>query len=123
MTSNQASLASMLGLAPIEPRCPYADDVELATDTEGRAHLIAHAEQQDISRAVESLQIAETWIGAHLTLLGAATQGAVRTSPPLEPMRHLIVDHAPAARRLLDSGIKVSVLAQGNHESMCIALN
>ena len=121
--NNGSNHASMLGLSHIEARCPYADDIELAVDHEGRAHLIALAEGQDMARPLESLQIASDWIGAHLTLLSSATGGKVKANPPLAASRHLIVDHAASARRILDSNIKVYVKAQGQHETLCVPLN
>lgn len=117
------SNASLLGLSRIEARCPYADDIEIAVDHEGRAHLIALAEGQDMARPLESLQIAKDWIGAHLTLLASATGGRVKANPPLAASRHLIVDHAASARRLLDSDLKVYVKAQGRQETLCVPLN
>ena len=117
------SHAALLGLTHIEARCPYADDIELAVDHEGRAHLIALAEGQDMARPLESLQIASDWIGAHLTLLSSATTGKVKANPPLAASRHLIVDHAASARRILDSSIKVYVKAQGQQETLCVPLN
>lgn len=122
---NASHLAPMLGLKPLEPRCPYADEVELAADSEGRAHLIIHAEgaSHSLANALESLEIARAWLAAHLTILAAATASAVRVSPPLDPACHLIVDHAAGARRLLDSDTHLYVLAQGRSESLCVPLN
>lgn len=118
-----ASNAGLLGLTRLEARCPYADEVEIAVDHEGRAHLIALAEGQDMARPLESLQIAYDWIGAHLTLLASATGGRVRSTPPLAASRHLIVDHAASTRRLLDSDLKVYVKARGQQETLCVPLN
>ncbi|MEL6796533.1 MAG: hypothetical protein AAFO89_06875, partial [Planctomycetota bacterium] len=119
------TLAPILGLTALDPRCPYADEVELAADAEGRAHLIIHAEgaTHTLAAALESLEIARTWLTAHMTLLGAATNNAVRTGPPLDPVCHLVVDHAAGARRLLDSPTRVYALAQGRTEQLCIPLN
>ncbi|MEM9663023.1 MAG: hypothetical protein AAF937_12030, partial [Planctomycetota bacterium] len=119
------TLAPLLGLAALQPRCPYADEVELAADAEGRAHLIIHAEgaTHTLAGALESLEIARTWLTAHVTLLAAATNNAVRSGPPLDPACHLVVDHAAGARRLLDSPTRVYALAQGRNESICIPLN
>lgn len=117
------SHASMLGLSHLEARCPYADDIEIAVDHEGRAHLIALSEGQDMARPLESLQIANDWIGAHLTLLASATGGRIKANPPLAAARHLIVDHAASARRILDSDISIYVKAQGQHETICVPLN
>ena len=121
--NNSGANASMLGLTHIEARCPFADDIELAVDHEGRAHLIGLAEGQDMARPLESLQIASDWIGAHLTLLSSATSGKIKANPPLAASRHLIVDHAASARRILDSDIKVYVRAQGQQETLCVPLN
>lgn len=118
-----SSHAGLLGLTHLEARCPYADDIEIAVDHEGRAHLIALAEGQDMARPLESLQIATDWIGAHLTLLASATGGRVKANPPLAASRHLVVEHAASARRLLDSDLKVYVKARGQHETMCVPLN
>lgn len=119
------SLAGLLGLTPLEPRCPYADEVEIAADAEGRAHLIVHAPgaAHAIPGALESLEIARSWLAAHLTLLAAATNNAVRSNPPREPAAHLVVDHAASVRRLLDAQVRVYVLAAGRAESLCVPLN
>lgn len=124
-TARQESLAPLIGLMPLEPRCPYADEVELAADAEGRAHLIIHAEgaTHTLAGAIESLEIARAWLAAHLTLLAAATGHAVRSSPPLDPACHLVVDHAAGARRLLDGPTRLYALAQGRSETLCIPLN
>jgi hypothetical protein len=119
------TLAPLLGLVPIEPRCPYADEVEIAVDAEGRAHVIVHAEgpAHSLAGALESVEIARAWLGAHLTLLSAATGGKVRATPPLDPATHIVVDHAGGARRLLDGAARVYVLARGRAETLCISLN
>lgn len=117
------SHAGLLGLTHIEARCPYADEVEIAIDHDGRTHLIALAEGQDMARPLESLQIARDWIGAHLTLLSSATGGRVKANPPLASSSHLIVDHAASSRRLLDSDLKVYVKARGQQETLCVPLN
>lgn len=123
MDSASRSHASLIGLTSIEARCPYADEIEIAADHEGRAHLIATTEGQDIARSIESLQIAHAWLSAHVSLLSAATGGKIRANPPLESSSHLIVEHAASARRLLDSEMSVYVLAKGNQETLCVPLN
>jgi len=47
----------------------------------------------------------------------------VKANPPLAAARHLVVEHAASARRLLDSDLKVYVKARGQHETMCVPLN
>ncbi|MEM9167648.1 MAG: hypothetical protein AAGB48_11595 [Planctomycetota bacterium] len=123
--SSHGSLAVLLGLTPIEARCPYADEVELAADPEGRAHLIVHAPgaAHTLPSALESLEIAGAWLEAHLPLIAAASQGAVIASPPREPAAHLVVDHAASVRRLLDTGTNIYVLAAGQSETLCVPLN
>ncbi|MEO1584483.1 MAG: hypothetical protein AAFR96_07920 [Planctomycetota bacterium] len=124
-THRPEALAPLLGLSTLDPRCPYADEVELAADAEGRAHLIIHAEgaTHSLANALESLEIARAWLAAHVTILAAATQNAIRTSPPLDPASHLVVDHAAGARRLLDSQTRLYVLAKGRAETICVPLN
>ncbi len=125
MPARPDALAPMLGLTTLDPRCPYADEVELAADAEGRAHLVIHAEgaTHTLAGALESLEIARAWLTAHLTLLAAATNNAVRVSPPLDPACHLVVDHAAGARRLLDGPTRLYVLARGRAETLCVPLN
>lgn len=123
MDSASKSHATLIGLTPIEARCPYANEIEIASDHEGRAHLIATTEGQDIARSIESLQIAHAWLSAHMSLLSAATGGKIRANPPLESSSHLIVEHAASARRLLDSEMSVYVLARGHQETLCVPLN
>jgi hypothetical protein len=123
MGNQSNSHASLLGLTAIEAKCPYADDIEIAVDHEGRPHLIASTVGQDIARSIESLQIAQSWIGAHISLVAAATGGKIRTNPPMESSMHLIVEHAASARRLLDGDMSIYVFAKGNQESLCVPLN
>lgn len=123
MDTASCAHAPLLGLLSVEARCPYADDVEIATDHEGRMHLIGTTIGQDISRSLESLQIAEAWAAAHAPLLMAATGGKIKANPPLGSHQHLIVEHAASARRLLDGELSVYVLAKGTHETLCVPLN
>ncbi|HRQ73842.1 MAG TPA: hypothetical protein PLU35_12520 [Phycisphaerales bacterium] len=107
------ALASLLpGLRPLSARSPVAQSVELATDADGRLHLIARADSPDACPAAAAeLTAAAAWAQTHARLLGAA-EPSIRTAeaPPL----HLLTPTPRAARALVGSSIRVHALANAN---------
>jgi len=115
------------GLAPLRARCPYARDVELATDASGRLHLIADAEERPGRRtptpadAAAQLMNAASWAHDHRELLAMSESdlmdpGGTRGGESLgteTPRLHLVVSSAPEARPLLDTGMRLYLAVDG----------
>lgn len=107
------ALASLLpGLRSLSARSPVAQSVELASDAEGRLHLLARADAPDACPAAAAdLTAAAAWAQTHARLLGAA-EPSIRTAeaPPL----HLLTPTPRAARALVGTTIRVHALAHAN---------
>lgn len=133
-TQPPASAANSLArhlpsLEPLEARCPYAPEVELAVDPSGRLHLIArsHADATDPNAAFSKLAVARTWALAHAALL----ERAFRQAKPLAfaPEQHLLTDAPKRVRPLLDTDVRLHLLTApaGTAETgpgwVCVELN
>ncbi|HEX8876177.1 MAG TPA: hypothetical protein VF777_05470 [Phycisphaerales bacterium] len=129
-TAANASLTRHLpSLEPLEARCPYAPEVELAVDPSGRLHLIArsHADAADPNAAFSKLAVARTWAQAHAALL----ERAFRQAKPLAftPEQHLLTDAPKRVRPLLDTDVRLHLLTAppGTAETapgwVCVELN
>lgn len=112
----------MTGFTPLPVRCPYDESVELATDADGALQLLARAGD----RAVESLVAVADWAAAHGALLALACP-SLRTAGGARPVQRLFADRAAQVRRLLDSGIRLHLVARvvvdGREGRTCIELN
>jgi hypothetical protein len=111
-SSTRASLASHLTeLKPLAFTCPYAAGIELAIDAAGSLHLLASAGGLGgDDAAVKSLMVASSWAEAHGSLL-AATGTGVRETTGTRPTMHLFTDRPKASRGLLDTAVRVHLLA------------
>ncbi len=107
------ALAPLLpGLRPLSARSPIAQGVELATDAEGRLHLLARAETPDACpAAAAALTAADAWAQAHARLLCAA-EPSLRSAE--SPSLHLLTPTPRAARALVGSSIRIHALANAN---------
>jgi hypothetical protein len=107
------------GLVGVPAACPYADGVELARDMTGRLHLLARSGPG----SVERLLTARRWASAHASLLGAA-HGPLEAA---DAALHLVTSDAASVRGLLDTEIRVHLLApvevEGRRGWFCTALN
>lgn len=128
--TTSAPLARHLpSLEPLEARCPYAPEVELAVDPSGRLHLIArsHADVSDPNAAFSKLAVARSWAVAHAALL----ERAFRQAKPLafDPEQHLLTDAPKRVRPLLDTDVRLHLLTAppGTAEDaagwVCVELN
>ncbi len=96
-----SSVAALIdGLSPIDVRCPYASNVELAFDEHGSLHIIA----TELASAGSDLLTVDAWARAHAPLIA---QAVTELSPRWQSHRHIVVESAPPARGLLDADIKV----------------
>lgn len=103
------SLATHLAeLKPLTVRCPYAEAVEFALDARGVLHLLADASSADDERTLTSLMVASNWTCAHAPLLAAALPGLAAAAPPT---MHLFTDRPKTSRRLLETDLRVHLLA------------
>ena len=101
-------LASHLAeLKPLAFSCPYAEGIELAIDGSGSIHLLANGVGGE-EEAVRSLMVASSWAEAHAAIL-AATGTGVRESA--RPTMHLFTDEPKRMRRMLDTPVRVHLLA------------
>jgi hypothetical protein len=111
------------GLAPIPIECPYAPDVQLAADTDGRMHLLTLADTEPVGDAIELLMIASAWSQAHANLVSAVASHSVR--PDLAPVVHVMTRHPKRVRRLLDTDLRVHAIGQPEQRGgwVCMELN
>jgi hypothetical protein len=108
------------GLSPLSARCPYAQTVEMGTDDAGSLHLLARHSAGAPDAALSDLLAAGAWARAHAQLLGLrlGTHG---------PTLHVFTDEPARVRRLLDTDVRVHLLASvgvhGTTAWVCRALN
>jgi hypothetical protein len=121
--------AHIPGLCPMAARCPFADDVELAFDAHGGLHLLAGAVglTRD-QRTIETLTAAAAWAQTNIRVLALTLPEGKRLVPDgVRPTLHLFTDRPAAFRTLLDSPIRVHLLAPivkvRNADWFCAALN
>lgn len=106
------------GLEAIPVRCPVAPGVKLASDAQGRLHLVSidvANSTEPVAPHIERLLAAGAWAAENHELLRVAfprLSGPDRglASPP-SPVLHLAVDQPKRVRHLLDTPVKLHVLA------------
>jgi hypothetical protein len=112
------------GLGAVDVACPYAPGVEFAVGPEGRLHVLARRESGGGAAGavgVEPLLVASAWAEAHGALLrrvvvgaggggGGASEvgGGAGTG---RPVAHLFVEEPREVRGLLDTEVRVHLLA------------
>ncbi len=98
------------GLTAVSPRCPYAPEIELAIGEAGDIHLLsAGSDAASIDRAVGSLAVAGAWVRTNADVLRAAIPELACRVRALEVREHLVTTSPKAARRLLDTPLRVHV--------------
>lgn len=130
------ALALLLdGLRPVSVLCPYAPGVELALDASGGLHLLVRAEPDDgddgEQKALSQLLVASAWAEAHAMLLvpalAATGAPAAHAAATQRPVAHLFTDRPKRSRRLLETDVRVHLLARvnigGQSGWYCTALN
>jgi len=109
-------------LRKIRPHCPYHPEIELAAGADGTLHLVARADDEArMGEAVTKLVATRAWAGLHHHLLAIA-EPALATAGDRPPTVHLVTTNARAARRLLDTDVRVHALAPDGRGA-AIALN
>lgn len=89
--------------------CPYAPGVHIGADDTGRLHLLVRANGGETQGSIAALMVASSWARTHAKLIARAT-GA--SGPLEEPELHIFTDRPKDAVRLIDSGVRVHVLAE-----------
>lgn len=87
--------------------CPYASEVQFAIGVDGTLHILGHARGDDEGTPAR-LMAASAWAEAHKGLIDAAL--GLRTTD-LKPKLHLFTERPVSVRRLLDTDVRVHVLA------------
>jgi len=121
--ANPGHLAEHLeNLRPLAARCPFEQSVELAADDQGALHLLARS----APGAIQALTIVSEWAMEHAQLIALAS-GEVRIDAATPPTSHVVTDRPAEMRRLLDSSIRVHLLAPvrlgAENGWFCTALN
>jgi hypothetical protein len=123
-TSQARALSEHLDQLVVLPaRCPNARQVEIAVDSDGRAHLLADGRGGEwrVNQAVADLTVAAAWLEeyAGMILRDRAGGGPV--------VQHVFVDQPKFGRRLLDSALRVHLLMSvdvaGRTGDVCVELN
>jgi hypothetical protein len=99
-----ALVQHVAGLVAIDVQCPYASGIEFAADERGSLHLLT----QHSENACQTLEIVAAWARDHAALLERLDQ---RLRLDDAPQRHVFTSDAAGARRLLDSEVRVHLLA------------
>ncbi len=109
--AEDGTLAShLVDLQSTALRCPYASGIEVAIDGAGRLHLLARSKSESAEEStLAALLIASSWAEQHSGLL-ASSLGKV--SSVARPTLHLFTDKPKHSRRLLETNLRVHLLAE-----------
>lgn len=106
------------GLTPVESRCPYHENLELAADASGALAIVAVGGVESVA----ALLAAKVWAKDHARLLAKAEPTITNSSD--EPTLHLMTDRPAAAIGLIGSGVRVHMLARADAEEWaCLPLD
>ncbi len=105
------TLAShLVDLQSTAVRCPYATGIEVAIDGAGRLHLLARAKAASSEEStLAALLIASSWAETHAGIL-ASSLGKQHST--VRPTLHLFTDQPKHSRRLLETNLRVHLLAE-----------
>lgn len=113
-----ALAARVPNVIALESRCPYHEHVELAAGLTGELHALLEGD----ARCVDELLAVESWAKDHAKLLAKA-EPALR-APNAEAALHLFTDAPAGARHLLNTKLRIHVLAKpGPDGYVCLPLN
>lgn len=105
-----ALVSTISGLHPLSVRCPYARSVDLAIDDRNTLHLLVQSGVIETDDTVlASLFVAASWAEAHAPLLAFAAGAPLSAGG--RPVLHLFTANPKRSRRLLDTGVRVHLLA------------
>lgn len=107
------SLSGLIsGLSLLETRCPGAPGVELATDEDGRVHMVT---DDSSASPVDRLMHAKAWVRDHLQLLMRAEDSiAMPSADPREdsePTMHLLAERPREVMSVYPTSVRVYAMA------------
>ena len=112
--ASEAALSSYVdGLLSIKPRCPEHTDIELALDSEGNVHVLAHAE------SFRETTIVAAWVNKHRDLISMAC-GGIEMSASGEVIQHFFTDDAVSVAELHGTGVKLHLLTEVQTGGTCV---
>ncbi|MBU6413530.1 MAG: hypothetical protein KGS45_08650 [Planctomycetes bacterium] len=119
MTPDHPHLATFVDeLLAIDEHCPYAETVEFALAADGRLHLLVHTgncthtgHPGGQGRALEELTTASSWAVAHARAFQKSHAHIKLDDIEHRPILHLITDRPREAKRLLESDIRIHLVA------------
>lgn len=112
----EAAKPVLAGMHVLAVRCPHAPMVEISSNDAGELHVLAAADSASgVDRAVSDLVAASSWVRTHLPLISACVPELARrvAAGPAPVREHLVTPDAKAARKLLDSPVKVHLRVPG----------
>lgn len=123
---SRAHAAELLGLRSLPSECPYAPGVILAGGEGGTLHLIIAARGAggdcSMDEGVRRLLTAAAWADDHAGLLENAHAESLAAVRANGPILHLLTGDAKSARGLLDTGVKVHLVATAKAEGRQVML-
>ncbi|MGH7130621.1 MAG: hypothetical protein ACREJO_01555 [Phycisphaerales bacterium] len=120
------------GTTPMAARCPFDEDVQFAVDGDGRLHLMlldhphAAGEIHRTEQACSRLTAVGAWAGLNAKLLALTMPNGPRLDASRTPVSHLFTSSPAAARRLLDSSVRVHAMMPASAQVagwVCASLN
>ncbi len=112
--TKEASLTSYVeGLLSIKPRCPEHEEIEIAIDSHGVLHVLAHAD------AFRETTIVTAWINKHRDLISMAC-GGIELSTTSGTVQHFFTDDAVSVAELHGTGVKLHLLTEVQTHDTCV---
>ena len=110
------------GLTLLAARCPDDSSIELAVDGQGRLNLLRRGDAPD---ACQRLMAAVGWAARHAQLIALTAPSATPLDVATPPVGRLFVDDPKAYRPMLDSSVRLHLLARASADSpwLCLELN
>jgi hypothetical protein len=96
------------GLVAVGIACPYAAGAEIALDAEGVPHVLVRMSTGGVDAALGALMTTSAWLTSHAALVRSVVPSMRGTQAP---RLHLFTDAPRDVRRLLETDIRVHVLA------------
>lgn len=121
-TSTDSLASHLSGLRPLAARWPDDESIELAVDERGRLNLLRRADAQD---SCQRLLAAMGWAIRHAELIALTVPTGAPIDTRSQPVGRLFVSQPKEFRTLLDSDVRLHLLAQPAPGApwLCLELN
>ncbi|MCW5767721.1 MAG: hypothetical protein KIT19_03490 [Phycisphaeraceae bacterium] len=116
-TPNPSDSIGLAGLRDVGIRCPLFPAVQLATDADGRLHIVERSGSRD---PMGNLLAVANWARSHASLLALAAPTIHNAS---DPMLHYVTSDPATDRRLLDTDVKVHAFVRLGSDAAILDLN